>query len=126
MKQFVRVLAMVVAVAAGGAVAMAQQPKKVARIGYLAPGDAAGDSVRAEAIRQALHERGYIEGQNIAFDYRYGEGKREHYPKLAAKLVHLKVDIIVVAGSSGAFSEPSTKFLCTACISNYSRIIIRL
>jgi putative ABC transport system substrate-binding protein len=79
-------------------VAEAQQPKKAFRIGYLAPGDAAGDSIRAEAIRLALRERGYIEGQNIAIEYRYGEGKRERYPELAAELVRLKVDIILVTG----------------------------
>jgi putative ABC transport system substrate-binding protein len=53
----------------------AQQPKKVPRIGYLAPGDATGDSIRTEAIRLALRERGHIEGQNIAFEYRYGGGE---------------------------------------------------
>jgi putative tryptophan/tyrosine transport system substrate-binding protein len=79
--------------------AEAQQPKKVTRIGYLAPGDAAGDSIRSEAIRLALRERGYIEGQNIAIEYRYAEGKRDRQPELAAELVRLKVDIIVVAGA---------------------------
>ena len=43
-------------------------------------------------------EIGYIEGQNIAIEYRYAEGKGNRYPELAAELVHLKVDIIVVAG----------------------------
>ena len=54
----------------------AQQPKKVPRIGYLSPVDPASESPRSEAIRQALRERGYIEGQNIAIEYRYTEGKR--------------------------------------------------
>jgi putative ABC transport system substrate-binding protein len=81
-----------------GPIADAQQLKKVFRIGYLAPGDAAGDSIRTEAIRLALRERGYIEGQNIAFEYRYGTRKRERYPELAAELVRLKVDIILVTG----------------------------
>ena len=79
-------------------IAEAQQPKKVPRIGYLSPGDAAADSTRSEAIRLALRERGYIEGQNIAFEYRYAEGKLDRLPELAAELVRLKVDIIVVAG----------------------------
>ena len=78
--------------------AEAQQPKKVPRIGYLSADDAAGESTRAEAIRLALRERGYIEGQSIAIEYRYAEGKRERYPDLAAELVRLKVDIIVAAG----------------------------
>jgi len=83
----------------GGVVAQAQQPKKVPRIGYLSPGDAAGDSIRREAIRLALRERGYIEGQNIATEYRYAEGKRDRYPELAAELARLKVDLILVAGA---------------------------
>ncbi len=78
--------------------ARAQQPKKVARIGYLSNTDPATDSARAEGIRLALRERGYIEGQNIAIEYRYGEGKRDRFPELLAELVRLKVDIIVVAG----------------------------
>jgi putative tryptophan/tyrosine transport system substrate-binding protein len=78
--------------------AQAQQPKNVPRLGYLAPGDAAGDSIRSEAIRLALRERGYIEGQNIATEYRYAEGKVDRAPNLAAELVHLKVDIILVTG----------------------------
>jgi putative tryptophan/tyrosine transport system substrate-binding protein len=76
----------------------AQQPKKVSRIGYLSSGDAARDSSRSEAIRLALRERGYIEGQNIASEYRYAEGKLDRVPELAGELVRLKVDIIVVAG----------------------------
>jgi putative ABC transport system substrate-binding protein len=78
--------------------ARAQQPKKVPRIGYLAPGDAASDSARAKAIRLALRERGYIEGQNIATEYRYTEEKRDRAPELAAELVRLKVGIILVTG----------------------------
>jgi putative ABC transport system substrate-binding protein len=74
------------------------QPKKVPRIGYLSAFDPARESIRSEAIRQALRERGYIEGQNIAIEYRYTEGKRDRFPELAAELVRLKVDIIVVAG----------------------------
>ena len=78
----------------------AQQPKKVPRIGYLSSSDPATESARAEAIRLALRERGYIEGQNIAIEYRYAEGKRDRAPELADELVRLKVDIIVVAGGA--------------------------
>ena len=80
-----------------GVTAQAQQPKKVSRLGYLSPVDAATDSPRAEGIRLALRELGYIEGQNIAIEYRYAEGKVDRAPELAAELVRLKVDIIVVA-----------------------------
>jgi len=82
--------------------AEAQQPKKVPRIGYLSSSDPATESTRAEAIRLALRELGYIEGQNISTEYRYAEGKRDRLPELAAELVRLKVDIIVVAGGTVA------------------------
>jgi putative ABC transport system substrate-binding protein len=78
--------------------AEAQQPKKVPRIGYLSVTDPASESFRVEAIRLALRERGYVEGQNIATEYRYAEGKFDRLPELAADLVRLKVDIILVAG----------------------------
>src|SRR5688572_1168759 len=65
----------------------AQQPGKVPRIGYLSPVDPATDSRRAEGIRLALRELGYIEGQNIAIEYRYAEGKVDRAPELAAELV---------------------------------------
>ena len=81
--------------------AEAQQPTKVPRIGYLLPGNPASESTVFEATRLALRELGYIEGQNIATEYRYAEGKRDRFPELAAELVRLKVDIIVVAGGSG-------------------------
>jgi putative ABC transport system substrate-binding protein len=78
--------------------ASAQQPKKVPRIGYLSPLNPARESRRAAIIRLALRELGYIEGQNIAIEYRYAEGKRDRQAKLAADLVRLKVDVIVAAG----------------------------
>ena len=62
--------------------AEAQQPKNVPRIGYLSSSDPASESTRAEAIRLALRERGYIEGQNIAIEYRHAEGKLDRLPEL--------------------------------------------
>ena len=88
----------VVLLLALGVIAEAQQPKKVPRIGYLSALDPASESFRSEAIRQALRERGYIEGQNIAIEYRYTQGKQDREPELVAEMVRLKVDIIVVAG----------------------------
>ena len=84
--------------------AEAQQPAKIPRIGYLSITDAATDSPRAEGIRLALRELGYIEGQNIAIEYRYAEGRPDRAPEHAAELVRLKVDIIVVA--SGGPVDP--------------------
>jgi len=88
----------VVVLLAVAIIAKGQQPKKVPRIGYLSNSDPARDSTRSEAIRLALRELGYIEGQNIAIEYRYSAGKRDRAPELAAELVRLKVDIIVVTG----------------------------
>ena len=79
MKQLFSIL-LVVAVVVVVAIAHAQQPKKVPRIGYLSSGDPASESARAEAIRLALRELGYIEGQNIATEYRYAEGKSDRLP----------------------------------------------
>src|SRR5262245_28312876 len=80
-----------------GVIAEAQQQKKIPRIGYLSNADPATDSERAGGIRLALRELGYIEGQNIAIEYRFAEGKVDRASELAAELVRLKVDIIVGA-----------------------------
>ncbi len=71
----------------------AQQPGKIPRIGVLSPGSL-GPSPLLDAFRQGLRELGYIEGQNIAIEYRFAEAKLERLPDLAAGLVHLKVDVI--------------------------------
>jgi ABC-type uncharacterized transport system substrate-binding protein len=97
-RKLVGLIAIVVAFALWGAAADAQQPKKVHRVGYLAGSDAATEYTRPEGVQLALRERGYIEGQNIAIEYRYAQGKIDRAPELAAELVRLKVDIIVVAG----------------------------
>jgi putative ABC transport system substrate-binding protein len=76
----------------------AQQPKKLTRIGYISSRDPAHESARAEGIRLALRELGYIEGQNIDFAYRYSEGKTERASEHVTDLVRLNVDIIIVAG----------------------------
>jgi putative tryptophan/tyrosine transport system substrate-binding protein len=72
--------------------AEAQQAKKVYRIGFLA---ATYDDFRVEAFRQGLREFGYVEGQNITIEYRWGGGKFEPLPDLAVELVQRKVDVIV-------------------------------
>ncbi|HSE86475.1 MAG TPA: ABC transporter substrate-binding protein [Candidatus Binatia bacterium] len=95
-------ITLVIAFALCGAAARAQQPKKVHRIGYLSSGNPTSESTRSEPIRSALRDLGYIEGQNIAIEYRYGEGKIDRDPELAAELVRLKVDLILIAGGAGA------------------------
>src|SRR5215475_3939277 len=81
--------------------AEAQQPTKAFRIGYLSGTDQATDSPRAEGIRRALRELGYIEGQNIIIEYRHAEGKAGRNAELVAELVRFNVDLIVVAGGEG-------------------------
>ena len=81
-----------------GAVAEAQQPARIPRIGILAAPSASFLSPRVEAFRQRLRELGYVEGKNIVIEYRYAEGKLERLPDLAAELVRLKVDVIVTTG----------------------------
>ena len=75
----------------------AQPPEKVSRVGYLNPGSSSDPlrQRRLEAFRQGLRELGYVEGQNIAIESRWAEGKYDRYPALAADLVRLKVDVIV-------------------------------
>lgn len=82
------------------ATANAQQPTKPARIGFLSATSAATDARRVEAIRKALRELGYIDGQNVRFEYRYTEGKGSQTPKLAAELVSLNVDTILILGGA--------------------------
>jgi len=85
--------------------AQAQQSKKVPLIGYLSSLSSSSESTRSDAIRLALRERGYIEGQNISIEYRYAEGKRGRFSELAGDLVRLKVDIIVVAGGDALIQQ---------------------
>jgi ABC-type uncharacterized transport system substrate-binding protein len=75
----------------------AQQAKSVLRIGYLSALDESTEAVRVQGIRRALADLGYTEGRNITFEYRYAEGKRDRFPKLAADLVGMKVDVMIVA-----------------------------
>ena len=87
-----------------GAVAQAQQPTKIPRIGFLDPSTASGSAVLVDAFRQELHKLGWIEGKNIVIEYRFAEQKTERLPELAAELVRLKVDLIVVAGTAPALA----------------------
>jgi putative tryptophan/tyrosine transport system substrate-binding protein len=98
MKHIAGLFAIFVTLAACGAVAQAQQPKKVPRIGYLSALDPARESTRSEAIRLARRALGYIEGQNITIEFRHEEGKIDRAPERLAELARLKVDILVITG----------------------------
>lgn len=87
--------------------ATGQQTKTIPRIGYLVAGTPDTQSTRTEALQQGLRELGYIEGQTIAIEYRYAEGKVDRLPELAADLVRLKVDVIVVQSNTAARAASS-------------------
>jgi ABC-type uncharacterized transport system substrate-binding protein len=77
-----------------------QATKKSPRVGILSLNPASVQKDRVEAFREALRKLGYVEGQNINIEYRYGDNKSERMRGLAAELVHLNVDVIVTTGSS--------------------------
>jgi putative tryptophan/tyrosine transport system substrate-binding protein len=78
----------------------AQQPKKIARLGYLAAVSAAADAPRLEAFRQGLRDLGYIEGQNLFIEFRHEGGGFGRLPELAAELVGQKPDVLVAVTTS--------------------------
>ena len=101
MKNIFSLIAVIVALVGYGAMADAQQPRKVALVGFLSGPSLFSIKPRTEAFRQGLRELGYIEGQNIIVDWRSAEGVVERLPDLASELVRLKVDVIV------AVSDPA-------------------
>jgi putative ABC transport system substrate-binding protein len=80
----------------------AQQAGKVYRIGYLDPSTAAGRADLLETFRQEMSKLGWVEGKNINIEYRFSEGKNDRLPELAADLLRIKVDLLVVTGTAPA------------------------
>jgi ABC transporter substrate binding protein len=74
------------------------------RVGYLGDSSPALEQQLVGAFRQGLRDLGYVDGQNVAIEYRPAEGKLERLPALAAELVRLKVDVIVTLATSGALA----------------------
>jgi len=87
-----------------GAVAQAQQTGKVFRIGFLDDSTASNIAIRLETFRQELSKLGWIEGKNVAIEYRFADGKLERLPELTSDLVRLKVHLIVVSGTPAALA----------------------
>ena len=98
------IIALVVTFTMCGAAALAQQPKKVPRIGFLSPFSPSATAPWLQAFRQGLRDLGWIDGKNIGIEYRYAEGRNDRLPDLAADLVRLKVDIIVTAVTPDALA----------------------
>jgi putative ABC transport system substrate-binding protein len=89
-----------------------QQPKKIPRIGYLSVLSPSSDFTRNEAFRRGLRELRYVEGQNLAIEPRYTDGKLNRLPELAGDLTRLNVDVIVAGGSTAIrAAKNSTKLI---------------
>jgi putative ABC transport system substrate-binding protein len=86
----------------------AQQPKKIARIGLLSPFSPSATALWHQAFLKGLRDLGWVEGKNISIEYRYAEGKPESLADLAADLVRLKVDIIVVSVNTDTWAAKKT------------------
>ena len=86
----------------------AQQVGKVWRIGYLAAGAGSENQTNLNVFRQGLRDLGYVDGQNIAIEYRWGEGKYEQLPKLVHAFVKMNVDVIVTANAPAAQAAKET------------------
>ena len=98
----------------------AQQTGKILRIGFLDRSTASGSAVLVEAFRQELSKLGWIEGKNITIEYRFAEQKNERLPELAAELVRLKVDLIVVSGTPSALAAKSATTTIPIVMTNAS------
>ena len=85
-----------------------QPPGKIYRIGVLINGSASVSAKRTEALRQGLRDLGYVEGTNIALEYRWSEGKPDRLAELAAELVRGEVDVIVTHGAGGLAAKRAT------------------
>ena len=77
-------------------------------MGFLAAGSLESRAFMIDGFREGLRELGYVEGQNIALEYRFSEGRDERLPELAADLVDRKVDVVVVSGTTAAFAAART------------------
>jgi putative ABC transport system substrate-binding protein len=93
------VLALTAGALAAPLESFAQQPARIVRIGFLHPGSSQGSDIQLQAFRDGLRELGYVEGKNLQLEIRWGEGKLERLPALAAELVQLNVDVLVAATS---------------------------
>jgi putative ABC transport system substrate-binding protein len=88
-----------------------QSPDKLPVIGVLLPDTAPAYASYVEAFLGGLHDFGYVVGRNILIEYRYADGKRDQFPQLAAELVRLKPDVILVVGGTLAAAKKATNTL---------------
>ena len=102
----------------------AQQPAKVAKIGYLSPGSASGPGRGTEVLRLELRTLGYVEGKNITFEYRYADNRFDRLPALADELVRLKVDVLVVPSTPAALvAKNATKTIPSVVLMRAEKVM---
>ena len=82
----------------------AQTPPKIPRVGYVMPTTSTESRDYFEAVRQGFRALGYVEGQSIALEVRWAEGRLERFPELVAEMVRLKVDVLVVGSTPGGLA----------------------
>jgi putative ABC transport system substrate-binding protein len=111
MKPIFKFISIIATVVVFGAVARAQQPAKIPRIGWLTGSSLSDNRPRIEEFRQGMRELGYVEGKNIVIELRTADGKRDRQRVLAAELVRLKVDVIVT--SSGGDTRAAKEATAT-------------
>src|ERR1700741_146997 len=98
----------------------AQQQKKVYVIGVLILGNSSSVETNLKPLRQRLQELGYVEGKNIVFEYRSGEGNIDRLRALAAELARLKVDVILVTNTPAAMAAKSATTTVPIVVTNLS------
>ena len=106
-RKLVGIVALVITFAMCEAVSAAQQTGKTFRVGFLDDSTTSRTVVRFEVLKQELSKFGWNEGKNIIIESRFAEGKNDRLPELAAELVRLKVDLIVVAATPAALAAKS-------------------
>src|SRR6266704_859351 len=96
----------------------AQQAQQIPTVGFLSGGSPG--SPLNEAFEAGLRDLGWVKGQNVALEYRYAEGKPERLPDLAAELVHMHPDLIVVPGPSARVVRDATRWYGTPRVRSQS------
>ena len=101
-------LATIVVLLALAVPADAQQPGKTYRVAYLAAAPRSGNQAQLSGFQQGMRELGYVEGQNLALETRFADGKFERLPMLAHELVRLNPDVLFVSTTPGSLAAQAT------------------
>jgi putative ABC transport system substrate-binding protein len=100
--------------------AVAQQPQKVPRIGFLSLNSRSSTATNADAFRQGLRDFGYVEGRNIVIEWRYADGKSDRLPSLVSELILLEVNVIVTSATAPAHAAKQATSTIPIVIANHN------